>query len=324
MALAMPNVKETWKGAILEVTLGATPDQGGTRKQTVTIGGETTLPFAHFEGAMPHRPVVAVEVMDRTPDEWPPPLLEAWGDAVRDPALWAAKAEELGADLIYLILDSAHPERGDTAPDRARATVRAVLDATGLPLMIIGPGQAEKDNEVLVAAAEEAAGERVVLGNCEDKNYRTIVAAALANDHLVVACTPIDVNLAKQLNVLITDMRLDLDRIVMDPTTGALGYGIEYTYSVMERLRIAALSGDKVLQLPMVVLAGFEAWRAKETRTDEGVPAGWGDWDRRAVLWEANTATTLLQSGADVVTMRHPRAIGLIKRAIDELMEPPA
>jgi len=324
MALAMPNVRETWRGAVLEVTLGATREQGGTRTKTVTVGGETALPFAHFEGAMPHRPVVAVEVMDRMPDEWPPPLLDAWGDVLGDPAAWAAKAEELGAGLIYLILDSAHPERGDTGPDQARAVVRAVLDATGLPLMIIGPGQAEKDNEVLVAAAEEAAGERIALGNCEDKNYRTIVAAALASDHLVVACTPIDVNLAKQLNVLITDMRLDLDRIVMDPTTGALGYGIEYTYSVMERLRIAALSGDNVLQLPMVVTAGYEAWRAKETRTDEGVPSGWGDWERRAVLWEANTATTLLQSGADIVTMRHPRAIVLIERAIDELMEPPS
>lgn len=323
MAVTMPDVREKWTGAIQEVTVGATLERGGTRGKAVTIGGETALPFVHFEGVMPHRPVVAVEIMDRPPDDWAPPLLKAWGDVVNDPGTWAAKAEELGADLIYLILDSAHPERGNTGPDEACAVVRAVLDATGLPLIIVGPGQAEKDNQVLVAAAEEAAGERVALGNCEDDNYRTIVAAALANHHLVVARSPIDVNLAKQLNVLITDMRLDLDRILMDPTTGALGYGIEYTYSVMERLRLAALTGDKVLQLPMLVTAGYEAWRAKETRTDEGVPVAWGDWERRAILWEANTATTLLQAGADVITMRHPEAIKLLQRAIDRLMTRP-
>jgi len=323
MAVTMPDVKEKWTGAIQEVSLGATSSEGGSRSRTVTIGGETGLAFAHFESAMPHRPAVAVEVSDRRPNDWAPPLLEAWGDAMNDPASWAARAEQLGADLIYLMLDSAHPERGNTGAAEARAVVRAVLEATGLPLIIVGPGQPEKDNLVLVAAAEEAAGERVALGNCEDDNYRTLVAAALANHHLVVARTPIDVNLAKQLNVLITDMRMDLDRILMDPTTGALGYGIEYTYSVMERLRLAALTGDKVLQLPMLVTAGYEAWRAKEARTGEGVPAAWGDWERRSVLWEATTATTLLEAGADVITMRHPKAISLVQKAIDQLMNRP-
>jgi len=320
MPVTMPDVKEKWVGTIQEVVLGATSSEGGSRSKTVTVGGETGLAFAHFESAMPHRPVVAVEINDRAPDDWAPPLIQEWGDAVRDPATWAARAEELGADLIYLMLDSAHPERGDTGAAEARAVVRAVLDATGLPLIIVGPGQPEKDNLVLVAAAEEAAGERVALGNCEDDNYRTLVAAALASHHLVVARSPIDVNLAKQLNVLITDMRLDLDRILMDPTTGALGYGIEYTYSVMERLRLAALTGDKVLQLPMLVTAGYEAWRSKETRTDQGVPEAWGDWRQRGVLWEANTAMTLLQAGADVITMRHPRSISLVRDAIDQLM----
>jgi len=320
MAVALPEVKEAWTGKILEVTLGATPEQGGTRGRTVTVGGATTLPFLHFEGEIPHRPVIAVEVFDHPPDDWSPVLLRAWGDALQDVAAWAQRAEELGADLIYFVLDSAHPERGDTGAQEARAKVRAVLEATSLPLLVVGPGQAEKDNVVLAAAAEEAAGERVALGNCEDKNYRTIVAAALANHQLVIACSPIDVNLAKQLNILITDMRLDLDRIIIDPTTGALGYGIEYTYSVMERLRLAALMGDKVLQLPMLATAGMEAWRAKETRTDEGVPAQWGDWSRRSVLWEANTATALLEAGSDIVTLRHPDAIGLVRKAIDGLM----
>jgi acetyl-CoA decarbonylase/synthase complex subunit delta len=320
MSVAMPNVNETWTGKILEVTLGAGPEQGGTRGSTVTIGGETGLPFLYFEGQMPHKPVVAIEVRDQAPDDWSDLLVEAWGDVLNDSAAWAARAEELGAEVIALVLDSAHPERGNTDAAKARETVRKVLEATSLPLVIYGPGQPDKDNEVLVAAAEEAAGERVALGNCEDKNYRTVVAAALANNQVIIAKTPIDVNLAKQLNVLIGDMRLDRDRIIIDPTTGALGYGLEYTYSVMERVRLAALSGDSALQQPMVVTAGYEAWRAKETRTNDGVPTQWGDWAKRAILWEANTAVTLLQTGADIVVLRHPDAISLVQTAITGLM----
>ncbi|MCL5736182.1 MAG: acetyl-CoA decarbonylase/synthase complex subunit delta [Actinobacteria bacterium] len=321
MPVALPEVKETWSGKIVEVTLGAGPDKGGTRGRTVTVGGETALPFLHFEGQIPNRPVIAAEVSDRAPEDWSSLLTEAWGGVLEDPASWAARAEELGAEVIALSLDSAHPERGDTGAKEARATVRKVLEATSLPLIIYGPGQIDKDNEVLVAAAEEAKGERVALGNCEEKNYRTIVAAALANDQAVIAKTPIDVNLAKQLNVLIGDMGLARDRIIMDPTTGALGYGIEYTYSVMERVRLAALTGDAALQEPLLVTAGYEAWRAKEARTSEGVPAQWGDWNQRGLLWEANTSVTLLGTGADILVLRHPETISLVKYAVDELMK---
>ena len=320
MSIAMPNVKETWTGKILEVTLGAGPDQGGTRGKTVTVGVDTTLPFLHFEGEIPHRPVIAVEISDRTPDDWSDLLVRAWGEVLGDPAAWAARAEEAGADLIALTLDSAHPERGDTGAKEARETVRRVLQATSLPLIVYGPGQREKDNDVLVAAAEEAAGERIALGNCEDKNYRTIVAAALANNQVVIAKSPMDVNLAKQLNVLIGDMRMDRDRILIDPTTGALGYGVEYSYSIMERLRLAALTGDAALQQPLILTVGYEAWRTKEARSGEGVPTQWGEWAQRGVLWEANTSVTLLETGADIVVLRHPATIPLVKQAIDELM----
>lgn len=311
---------ENWTGAIREITIGATSADGGTRGKTVTVGGASTLPFLSFEGQMPHRPAVAVEITDARPDDWPQPLVSAWGDVVGDVGAWAAKAEEAGADLIALSLDSAHPERGNTGAKEARATVRRVLESTALPLIVYGPGQDDKDNEVLVAVAEEAAGERVALGNCEDKNYRTIVAAALAHHQLVVARSPIDVNLAKQLNILITDMRMDLDRVLMDPTTGALGYGLEYTYSVMERLRLAALTGDAVLQLPMIVTAGYEAWRAKETRVNEGVPAEWGDWERRSLSWEMMTATALLEAGADILVLRHPESVAVTQDVITKLM----
>jgi acetyl-CoA decarbonylase/synthase complex subunit delta len=137
---------------------------------------------------------------------------------------------------------------------------------------------------------------------------------------LVVASSPIDVNLAKQLNILISDMRLPLDRVLVDPTTGALGYGLEYTYSVMERLRLAALTGDGMTQQPMICFVGEESWRQKESRAAEGVPAQWGDVAKRGVTWETVTAAALLQSGADIVVLRHPQTVPIIRSTIDKLM----
>lgn len=308
--------KEKWSGKVREVTLGATAAQGGTRTRTVTVGGETTLPFLHFEGHIPHPPAIAVEVQARPPADWPPILLEAWGEAVQDVAAWAKAAEDLGADLVALKF-VAHP---DLNAETARKTLRRVLEATGLPLLVYGPGQAELDNEVLVAVAEEGKGENLALGVCEEKNYRTIVAAALAHGHVVMSRTPMDVNLAKQLIILISDMSMPLTRILMDPTTGALGYGMEYGYSVMERLRLAALQGDSMTQQPMIVTPGEEAWRTKEARAGEGVPAAWGDWAERAIHWEVLTASTLIHSGADVVVLRHPASVRRIRGMINALM----
>ncbi len=208
---------EKWPGAVREVTLGSSYG-GGTRASTVTVGGETTLPFLAFEGSAPHRPALAMEVVDMRPEDWSPELQDAWGDLLGDPAGWAAKAVELGADLIALKLRSCHPDQGDGSAEDAVKTVDRVLAAVGVPLIVYGPGTADKDNEVLVAVAERTKGEQLALGLCEEKNYRTIVAAALGNGHLVLAQTPIDVNLAKQLNILISDMGLPLERVLMDPT----------------------------------------------------------------------------------------------------------
>jgi acetyl-CoA decarbonylase/synthase complex subunit delta len=315
----MPTIevpKEKWSGKVREITLGATAADGGTRAKTVTVGGETTLPYLHFEGEIPHPPVIAIEVQDRKPADWSPVLLEAWGDVTEDPAAWAKAAEEAGADVVTLKF-SLHD---DLNAEYARETLRKVLGATGLPLIVFGPGQAELDNELLVAVAEEGKGENLVLGVCEDKNYRTIVAAALAHGHLVDARCPMDVNLSKQLNILISDMNLPLERVLMDPTTGALGYGMEYGYSVMERLRLAALQGDGMTQQPMLVTPGEEAWRAKEARTEEGVPEAWGDWAERAVNWETLTASALVESGADILVLRHPESVNRVRAMIDALM----
>ena len=243
-----------------------------------------------------------------------PLLMEAWADVADDPAQWAKKAEAVGADLLALALSS------EDSIDDAVRTVRAVLGASGLPLVVWGPGQAEKDNELLVPVAEATKGEKVVLGICEDKNYRTIVATAMANGHCIQARTPMDVNLSKQLNILISDMGMPKDRILMDPTTGALGYGIEYGYSVMERLRLAALQGDAMTQQPMIVTPGFEAWKTKEAKVGEGVPEGWGDWRARALHWETLTAVALIETGADIVVLRHPESLLRVKDAIGELV----
>jgi len=306
--------KDKWPGSIKTVTIGATAAEGGTRAKSIIVGGQTTLPYLTFEAPTPNQPVVAIEIKSRKPDDWSPLLMEVWGDVMDDPAKWAKKAEQAGADLLVLALML------EDTPDDAVKAVKAVLEASGLPLIVWGPGQVEKDNELLVPVAEATKGEKIVLGICEDKNYRTIVAAALANEHLVQARTAMDVNLAKQLNILITDMGLPSDRIVMDPTTGALGYGIEYGYSVMERLRLAALQGDAMTQLPMLVTPGFEAWKAKEGKVGEGVPKAWGDWAERGVHWETLTAMTLVESGADIIVLRHPESVKRIKEAINELM----
>jgi acetyl-CoA decarbonylase/synthase complex subunit delta len=311
---------DKWPGTVRTLTLGATTADGGTRSRVITVGGEKSLPYMHFENPMPNSPVIAMEIRDRRPDDWSPLLLNVWGDVVDDTAGWAKAAESAGADVLVLQLSLTDKDGQPNTPAAAVKVVKSVLAASGLPLCVFGPGQVEIDNELLVAVSEATKGERLVLGICEDKNYRTIVATAMANGHLVSARTPMDVNLAKQLNILISDMGLPMDRILMDPSTGALGYGIEYGFSVMERLRLAALQGDAMIQLPMLVTPGFEAWKTKESKVGEGVPAAWGDWETRAINWEVITATTLLESGADIVVLRHPESVRQVKAAILELM----
>jgi acetyl-CoA decarbonylase/synthase complex subunit delta len=312
--------KDKWPGSVRNITIGATPAEGGTRARSVTIGGEKALPFMHFESEVPARPAVALEIRDQKPEDWSSLLVEVWKEVIDDPAKWAKAAEQAGADLLQLTLSLTGKDGKPNTPENAVAVVKAVLGASGLPLIVFGPGQAEMDNALLVPVAEATKGERLVLGICEDKNYRTIVATAMANDHLVNARSPMDVNLAKQLNILISDMGMPLDRVIMDPTTGALGYGLEYGYSAMERLRLAALQGDAMTQLPILVTPGAEAWKTKEAKVGEGVPDTWGDWQKRAINWETLTAVALLESGADVVVLRHPESVKRVKASIDELM----
>lgn len=321
MAVTVQIPVEKSAGKVREVVLGATAADGGTRTSSITVGGESSLPFLRFEAEMAHRPVVGVEIHDQNPKDWPAHLKEAWGDVMDSPVEWAKAAVAAGADLIVLRLTSTHPDQGNRSPEEAAETVKSVLKAVGVPLIVYGPGQAQRDNEVLLKVSEAAAGERIGLGDIENTNYRTIVAAALGGGHVVIAQSPIDVNMAKQVNILATDMGLPADRLLMDPTTGALGYGLEYTYSVMERLRLSALQGDSMTQFPMICTVGEESWRQKESRAADGVPETWGDIKERSVMWEIITATTLLQTGADILVLRHPRSVEQVKVAIEKLMK---
>lgn len=313
----MPSVEipiEKWTGQVHQVTLG------GNGRKSITVGGETTLPFLKFDGSIPNKPAVAVEIQDIAPADWSPTLLSAWGDVVNDPAAWAKKAVEYGAEAILLNLKSAHPDEGNTGIAEAKAAVDKVLSAVDVPLIVIGTGVAEKDNEILPAVSEAARGQRIAIGNCEEKNYRTVVAVCIADGHVAIPNSPVDLNLAKQMNILLTDAGLPIDAILMDPTTGALGYGLEYTYSVMERLRLAGLGGDKLTAMPIINNVGADAWKQKEAKVAQGLPEAWGDMEARGIMWEEQTAIALLQSGSDLLVLRHPQSVAKVSAAIAKLM----
>jgi len=318
----LQDAKERWSGAINTVTIGADSASGGTRTSVVKVGGASGLPFLDFDGQTPNRVAVAMEVWDRVPDDWQGPLADALGDVMSDPAEWARTCvEKHGADMICLRLMGTHPDLGDASPEQAAATVKAVLEATGVPLIIWGCDQPDKDNLVLPACSQAAAGERCLLGAVTEDNYKTMVASCLADGHNLIGLSPIDINIAKQVNVLVTEMGFPLDRLVMYQTTGALGYGLEYTYSIQERGRTAALSGDRLMAVPVICMVGQEAWRAKEARATNEEQPDWGDEKERGVYWEIATAAGLLQAGSDILVLRHPAAVAAVKKTIDGLMD---
>jgi acetyl-CoA decarbonylase/synthase complex subunit delta len=316
----MADAKEKWTASINQLVLGADSSDGGTRTSTVTVGGEAALPFMEFEGATPNKPAVAMEVWDHEPDDWSDVVKEAIGDAIKNPADWAKKCvEEFGADLICLRLMGTHPDFGDRSPDEAAEVVKSVLGAVGVPVIIWGSEHDAKDNEVLPKCSEAAKGEKCLFGSVTEDNYKTLVASCLADGHSIIGLSPIDINIAKQVNILVSEMGFPLDRVVMYPTTAALGYGIEYTYSIQERGRIAALGGDKMMALPVICMVGSEAWRAKEAKATAEEQPDWGDEKTRGVFWEFGTAVSLLQAGSDILVMRHPQAAVAIKDTINKL-----
>jgi acetyl-CoA decarbonylase/synthase complex subunit delta len=323
--MTVEPLRETWPGKVLSVTLGATPADGGTRLSTITVGGHASMPFMTSDAPIASRPVIGVEVRDEVPEEWPEHLRAALGDAINSPAAWARKAvEEMGADVVCLRLSSVHPESRGTKPDEAAKTVRSVLDAVSVPLIILGCGDPDADNDLWPRVAQEARGERCLIGIGMPENYKTLVVSCLADGHLLLAQAPIDVNIQKQLTILISDMGLANDRIVIHPGDASLGYGLEYEYSIMERIRLAGLQGDKMLSQPVIAIVGEGAWKTKEARLPEAETPGWGDAAMRGPAWEAATAAAFLQSGTDIIVLLHPAAVASIKRTIDQLAARPA
>lgn len=320
--MAVEILKEKWVNQVTELSIGATKEEGGTRSTVVKAGGENTLPFMFQEGQMPNRPVIAMEVWDTEPTEWPNALKAPFGDAIKDPCTWAKKCvDDFKADLICLNLKSTHSDIKNASPKEAAETVKKVLNAVSVPLIIVGAGDKQKDSEVLAACSQAAKGENCLLGVATQEDYKTLTVSCMADGHAIVAQSPIDINIAKQVNILITDMGFDAKKIAIDPTAGALGYGMEYVYSIMERARLAALMGDKMLAMPFILFVGQEVWRVKEAMADEKEFPDWGDVSKRGPLWEATTAVSMLQAGADILVMKHPEAVREVRSTIDQLMK---
>jgi acetyl-CoA decarbonylase/synthase complex subunit delta len=299
--------------AIDLVTLGATAKEGGTRSASYRIGGWTDLPFLGPRPPGVRSPLVALEVCD-DPRIWPAVVTRDLGDLTLDTAAWAREAEmRFSADLVRLVLTSTRDRSFSDFPAVGR-TLEAVLSGTTLPLIVEGSGEPELDREVFQRCGEAGAGERLLLGTAEADRYRSVAAAALAYGHSVAAQSPIDINLAKQLNILLREIGVPHDRIVIDPYTGALGYGFEYSYSVMERIRDAALKGDRDLAMPMISQAP-DSLTVKEIR--DAPPDGQREI---AVRWEFGCALSAAIAGADIVSVRHPETVGLLKGAFASLL----
>jgi len=312
MAFEIPKTKYT--GKIKEIKLGK-------GDKAVIVGGESCYPFYLFEGEMPHLPRIAMEVYDAPPEEWPESALEPFAGATDDPVAWAKKCiDDYGAEMLCLQLASTDPNGLDRGADEAADVVKKVADAVDVPLIVWGTANHDKDVEVFRKVAEICHGKNLIIGPVEEGDHKQLGAAAIGYQHTVVASTPIDINLAKQLNILLGNLGVPDDLIVMDPTVSGIGYGIEYAYSVMERMRMAALTQqDDKLQSPIICNIAKEVWKAKEAQISEKDDPKMGDVRKRGILLEAMSAMCLLIAGADVLIMRHPEAIKLIKEMLAEL-----
>jgi acetyl-CoA decarbonylase/synthase complex subunit delta len=316
--MAIPEVTDGFTGTVNRITLGATKEEGGTRTSTVTVGGARNVVYGGSMEDKSERPVIAIDVLDSKPEDWPDVLAESYKDVLDKPGDWAKKCvEEFGTDLICVKFDGIHPDKADYDAGHAVKVTQEVLKAVGVPLVLWGCGNDEKDNEVMPKVSEAAKGEKCLLGTITEDNYKSLTAIALADDHFLISEAPLDINIGKQVNILASDMGFPLERIVSFQDTGALGYGMEYSYSIQERQRLAALGGDKMMAMPVICDVGYESWRAKEAKLVE--TPNWGPTAERGPMWEAATAICLLQAGVDIIRMRHPKAIATVRNFINQI-----
>jgi acetyl-CoA decarbonylase/synthase, CODH/ACS complex subunit delta len=304
--MALELVKEKYNDAVNVVEIGS------PGANVIKVGGETTLPFLFEEGDMPNKPIVALEVLDCEPVEWPDILKEPFGDALRDPVKWAKMCvDKFGAKILCVRLQSVHPEFGNRSADASVSTLKAISKEVNVPLIVVGCDDNEKDNDLLSKASQALSGRPSLFGIATQDNYKTLAATCLADGHPIIAESPIDVNIAKQVNILISDMGFDPKKIVMHPTTTSLGYGMEYVYSIMERARLAAFMGDNMLSMPFILFAGQEAWKVKEAK--EAI-------NTQGMNWEITTSVSMLQAGADILVLRHPESAKVISEYIEMMM----
>ena len=316
--MPVPQIAENFKGSVNEVTIGATSGDGGTRASTVIVGGAANCVYGGSGDKAGRKPIIAVDVLDVAPEDWPESLVEAYEGVLGDPAAWAKKCvDEFGANLICLKFDGIHPDKGDKDADHAVKVTKEVLAAVSVPVILWGCGNNEKDNAIMPKVSEAAKGENCLIGTVSEDNYKSLTAIAMADGHCLITEAPLDINIAKQVNILVTDMGFPAKRIVTFQSTGALGYGMEYSYSIQERQRLATLGGDKMMAMPIICDIGSEAWRTKEAKLAHA--PGWGDVADRGPIWEATSAVSLLQAGADILRMRHPRAMKTVKNFIEQI-----
>jgi len=291
----------------------------GVGKNAVTLGGEESYPFHLFEGSCPNPPRIAMEIWDYDPsNEWPAAAVEPFRDVITSPEAWAKKcADVYGADIIVLQLKSTDPNGLNRSADDAAKIAKKVVDAVSVPVIVWGTANTQKDEEVLKKIAEVCQGKNLGLAPVEEGDHKGVGAAALGYGHCIVASSPIDVNLAKQLNILLGNLGVKANKILIDPTTGGLGYGLEYSYSVMERIRMAALTQeDDKLQMPLICNIGNEIWKCKEAGLSIDDAPTLGDSEKRAVTMESVAGACYLMAGADVVTLRHPESVRMVRSFI--------
>ena len=291
---------ETYSGKVAEVVIGKGP-------KALKIGGENVLPFHVFEGQIENRARLALEIFDREPENWAEWETRQYSGVMSDPVMWAQRCLELGADLVCLRLVGTDPA-GENAPaDKAAAVAKQVATAIKSPLIVYSSGDEKKDIEVLIKVAEVCAGENLLLGPVVKENYEPISKAALDNGHCLIAQSPLDINLEKELNVKLLKT-FPRERIVIDPLSSALGYGMEYSFTITERTKhIGVMFGDNTMQMPVIADLGSECARTKQARESE----------KQGLLWESMTALSLLLAGANILVLRLPESLKLMKNAVE-------
>jgi len=302
--MKIPDVSEKYLGKIGETDLG----------NGYIAGGADGMPFLSFENTSKRRVMIAGEVVDDLSDH-PELAANMFDNRQNDPVEWARMWKELGMDMICLRLKGTDPSIGKRSPREAAELVDKIVKETQLPVIVCGCGIPETDKDVMRAVSESVKDTKLILSKADEEDHKTISSAAMAGNHAIVAFSNLDVNLAKQMNIMLTDFGIEGRNILMDPLMAPLGMGLDYSYSVNERIRLAALGGDTMLQIPMICDA-TGAWNVGDAVSDDD---DLGDTISRATWWEAMTALAAMVSGADIIIMRGPAAADMIKGYAEEL-----